>query len=274
MKLIEMSDNQRSEVKKAELLILKELNRICQKHNIKYMLCYGSLIGAIRHGGYIPWDDDLDVCMLRKDYIRFKEICKSELKDDFFYQCQETDPEYFHLLDKIRLNGTVFRESFLSKYKIHHGIYLDIFPVDYIPDNKLLRIIQYYKLHFYRTGLMAKYLMLGARKGKKKILFAFLRGLYFFFPIKYLYKKAQETAMKYDDKPRKKATCFFGAYHKKDTFDANVYEDLEQHTFENIMIWIPKEYDVYLRTIYGDYTKLPPKEQQNTNHTLTELKLK
>ena len=209
MELLSLSDNQRITLKEMELRIFREFARICDKHHLKYMLCYGSLIGAIRHQGYIPWDDDLDVCMMREDYNKLKEICKTELSGDFFFQSHDTDPEYYYLFDKIRLNGTVFRESFVSKYQIHHGVYIDIFPVDYLPDSPILQKIQYYRFHFFRTGVMAKYPMLQAREGKKKIAFSLLRIMYCFFPLDYLYRHAHKVATRYDDSVHKTATCFF-----------------------------------------------------------------
>lgn len=273
MKLIEVSEEQKCEIQKAELLILDEVDRICKKHNIKYMVAYGTLIGAIRHQGYIPWDDDLDLCMLREDFLRFREMCKEELDSRFFYQTNETDPEYFYLQDKIRLNGTVFKESFISKYNINHGIYIDIFPIDYVPESKWERNLQFYKFQFYRIGVMAKYLMLGARSGKKRVVFALLRIPYAVFPTRYLYNKAQETAMQYDDAPHNKATNFYSPYHKRDTFDVSLYSELEPHQFEDRVTWIPKRYDEFLRTLYGNYMKFPPEKERVTRHSITELKL-
>lgn len=273
IKVIDISEEQRKQIQKSELLILDELDRICKKYDIRYMITYGTLIGAVRHNGYIPWDDDLDLCMLRDDYIRFREACKTELDSKFFYQTNETDPEYYYLFDKIRLNETVFKESFVSKYSINHGVYIDIFPIDYIPDEMWRRNIQYIKLHFFRTGVMSKYLMLGARSGIKRLIFSLLRIPYALFPLKYLYRKAQQTAMQYDGQPHKFATSFYSPYHSRDTFDAELYSDLVQHQFEDRLTWIPKRYDEFLSKIYGNYMKLPPEKERNTNHTLTELKL-
>ena len=111
MSIIQLDENQTEALRNKELEILYEIDRVCKKHSITYTLTYGSLLGAIRHKGFIPWDDDVDIAMTREQFECFKEICKCELSDGFFYQCNETDPEYFHLVDKIRINGTVFKEN-------------------------------------------------------------------------------------------------------------------------------------------------------------------
>lgn len=273
MELIYVSDVERKRIQVLELQILDELDRICRKHGIKYMVSYGTLIGAIRHNGYIPWDDDVDVCMLRSDYIKFKKVCKQELNHRFFYQSHDTDPEYYYLFDKIRLNGTVFRESFVSKYDINHGVYIDLLPVDYVPENKILRNLQFLIYQFFRMGVHSKYLMLEARTGKKKFFFSILKIFYKPFDLDYLYNGAIKMAVKYDDKRHLYATNFNSVYHQKDTFRTEMYESLEEHIFEKRSVWIPKYYDEFLRTLYGDYRALPPEKERNTRHSLTELKL-
>lgn len=273
MKTITVTEEEKLKIQDAELLILGELDRICQKYQIKYIIAYGTLIGAIRHEGFIPWDDDVDVCMLRPDFNRFKEVCKTELGNDFFYQDNDTDPEYYYLIDKIRLNGTVFRENFVSKYNIHHGIYIDIFPVDFIPNNKLLMNIQYYQFHFFRTGLMAKYLDLKARTGKKRILMSMLGVLYRPFNLNFLYRNAIKVATKYNDLESAKVCSFFSPYKKRDIFEKNIFETVIRHIFEKIEVNIPKKYDVYLSKLYGQYMELPPISERITRHSITKLEL-
>lgn len=273
MKLLKISDEDRRKIQLLEIDILTEIDRICRKYDIAYTIGYGSLIGTIRHNGFIPWDDDIDLCMLRKDYIQFKEICKKELSNRFFYQAQDTDPEYFYLFDKIRLNDTVFKESFVSQYNIHHGIYIDLFPVDYIPNNILKRWIQFYCFNFFRTGVQAKYLMLQARSGPKRFIFSLFKLFYSVFSLKYLYRKANSVATWYDDSPQKKIMNFYTPYRMKEIFDVRMYQNFIEHVFEDRKFYIVKEYDLFLRQIYGDYMKLPPEEQRCTRHTITELKL-
>ena len=271
MKSIELSLEQKREVQKLEVYILKEINRICTKYNIKYMAGYGTLIGAVRHQGFIPWDDDMDLCMLREDFQRFKTACLKEFGNEFFYQSNDTDPEYFLLYDKIRLNGTMFRETHVAKYNINHGVYIDIFPIDYLPRKKMQWFLQYYGFHFFRTGVMAKYMMLDARKGKKRALFTILRLLYAPFSLQFLYNKAQHFAMKYDGKKSPYASNFYTPFRKKDIFKTSLYTNTRNVDFEDTQISIPDDYHTMLSKLYGDYMKLPPVEKQNTRHELTDI---
>lgn len=275
MRLIEVKETDRRKIQELELEILKEIDRICNLHNIKYSVAYGTMLGAVRHKGFIPWDDDVDILMMRSDYIRFGEICKTELNEQrFFYQTNATDGEYYYLFDKVRLNNTVFKESFVSKYNIHHGVYIDIFPIDNLPNSIWKQTLQYYSFHFFRTGVQSKYLMLGARSGSKRFVFTLLHCLYFLFPIKWLYKMAHKVAMRYDkDKDVNKVICFFGAYKKRDIYDAHEYEKYNRCIFENIEVNILAEYDSVLKQLYGNYMKLPPVEKRDTKHTITEIKI-
>lgn len=273
MKYVNLTQEDRTKIQNLELEILEEVDGICRRNGIQYTMGYGSLIGAIRHDGFIPWDDDVDICLLRKDYIRFREICRKELNSRFFYQSNETDPEYFLLYDKIRLNGTIFRESHLSSYNIHHGVYIDIFPIDYVPDNSLKQVFQYVCFHFFRSGLMSKYIVLKAREGRKKYAAKFLRVIYSVFPLSFLYKNANKVATWYDKTPQKRIMNFLTPYRLKEIFDGVLYDEYVEHKFEGMNVRIVKGYDMFLRQIYGDYMQLPPLEKRNTRHTIVELKL-
>lgn len=114
--------------------ILKEIERVCKKHNITWFLAYGTALGAVRHQGFIPWDDDCDIGMLREDYNKFLQIAGEELSDKFFLQTKQTDSHYGRPMVKIRMNGTKLvehHEDMNEKY--HQGIFVDIFPYDYFP---------------------------------------------------------------------------------------------------------------------------------------------
>lgn len=134
---IKLNDKQLKHLQDELLILLVELDRICNKHNIKYYLAYGTLLGAVRHKGFIPWDDDIDVQMLREDYERFCDVCNKELdKEIFFLQTQETDEFYNWVYGKLRLNKTSYIRAGQEHIQQKDGIFLDILPLDKISNNK------------------------------------------------------------------------------------------------------------------------------------------
>lgn len=273
MAQVVLSDDQLHKIQSIEIEVLCEVDRICKANNINYTLGFGTLLGAVRHKGFIPWDDDIDICMPRRDYIRFKKICEKELSKKYFYQSQSTDPEYFHLFDKIRVNQTVFKEDFLAEYHIHHGVYIDIFPMDYIPENKVLRYIQFVRFHFFRIGLMSKYLSIKQRKGKKLIAARLMRIVYAPFSLKWLYTHANKTAMKYDDKEYTYIFHFCNSINGKFMCKSDSLINTIEMSFENHKFPVPKEYDEVLTNIYGNYMQLPPESERQPKHHLEALKI-
>lgn len=115
------------------LFVTKEIDRICRKHNIGYFVCGGTMLGMVRHGGFIPWDDDMDVGMLRADYNRFCEVAKQELREQFFLQTRESDPNIPYLFSKVRLKGTEYITKYNELRDFNKGICVDIFPFDKVP---------------------------------------------------------------------------------------------------------------------------------------------
>ena len=126
-------------VQLAQLEIGKEIKRVCDENGIKYFLDSGTLLGAIRHKGFIPWDDDMDMGMLREDYERFIEIAPKELKPEYFLQTWKTDKSYPYAFAKIRKKGTVFIEAVSQKTNAHNEIFVDVFPYDIYPDDETVR---------------------------------------------------------------------------------------------------------------------------------------
>lgn len=128
--MVEIETLRKAQLKMFDILV--EIDKICTKHDIKYWLCYGTLLGAVRHKGFIPWDDDCDICMMREDYEKFIKVAQLELPKNLFLQNSKTDPAYHRAMDKIRMHDTKlveFDESENERY--HQGIYVDIFIWDY-----------------------------------------------------------------------------------------------------------------------------------------------
>lgn len=124
-----MKNNDLRSLQLCELDILKEVDRICKSHNISYSLAFGTALGAVRHKGFIPWDDDIDICMHASDYLKFREICKTELKPPLFYQDWSSDHYYFLQWAKIRNSDTTSLPRTFVNYPSNWGVCIDIFPL-------------------------------------------------------------------------------------------------------------------------------------------------
>ena len=136
------------DAQKIMLEILIEVDRICMKNNIEYWLADGTLLGAVRHRGFIPWDDDIDICMLKEEYNKFLEIAPKELKEKFFLQTSKYDKNYNFLYPKIRDRNSIFIEKYDSNQeKFHQGLNLDIFVMDryFIRSKILYRFLYFFK---------------------------------------------------------------------------------------------------------------------------------
>lgn len=260
-----------------ELEILNEFVRICDLHGIEYFLDFGTLLGAIRHKGFIPWDDDIDVGMTRENYDNFIKIAKKELKQEFFLQDGDSDPRCPYLFAKIRKNNTTFMEWCNRKSNIHHGIYIDIFPYDKLPINKRERsnfrkkCQRRYKLFHYRAS-PDRYV--APRKTISWLVVAVVRRLINYFlrilPLKFYRNLAISTFTKHNDE----SSNFIGAvpFFNEVDFTKDVFFPLEQGEFEGETYYIPRDSNYYLTSIYGDYMQLPPPEKRQ-GHTPYKVSL-
>lgn len=260
-------------VQELALGALVEFDRICRENNINYALYGGSLIGAVRHNGFIPWDDDVDVVVLRSDYNKLMDICRSQLNSKYFWQSHETDNNWYRLYAKIRVNNTIFKELAHCDYNIHHGVYIDIFPLDPLPEKSFLRKIQYYKFKFWNAGVSCKYINIKNKDKKGRILARIARFVFLPFSLSYVYKKAEETATLYTGLDSTCVMPFMSAYGKREIFPKSFFENTKDILFEGHMMKIPTEYDRILRSMYGDYLQLPPEDKRVTRHRIVELSI-
>ena len=169
---MELDQETLGKLHKTLLVILKEIDRVARKNKIEYTLEGGTLLGAVRHGGFIPWDDDADVILTRDEYKKFYKACKKDLdKKHFFLQEYRTDPEYPWGYSKMRLNNTAIIQEKQEELNFHKGIFVDIFIYDGVPDNMILRELHYGACHLIRK---CQYSVIG----KKYAPNPFLRGLY------------------------------------------------------------------------------------------------
>jgi len=227
------------------LKILLEFDRICKKHKLKYWLDFGTLLGAVRHKGFIPWDDDLDVSMPREDYNKLLNIAQDELNQDYFFQNKNTDKNFFLYFSKIRDNNSFFVENHESEEEInyHRGIYIDIFPVNYIQSNIFIR---------------ATYSLL-----KKTIKLFSNRYINFGFIARPLIK-----ITKLFHKDENPLVVRGGEMMTEElNIDKNSIFPLAKLEFENYVFNVPNDLDKYLQLFYGrSYMTQPPEHLRKSHH--------
>lgn len=250
-----------------ELEILLELDRICKKHDIHYWLDAGTLLGAVRHGGFIPWDDDIDVGMLRPDFEKFMEIAPKELGTDYFLQSRETDPNYPFSFPKIRKNHTTFIEWALKSIDMHHGIYIDIFVYDVLPEENTSEFIEeaieldkqlIRKLVLdvdMKPEWSARYIKTWLKKKIAHLLYAGKSA-------ETIDQQIEETFSRYQEEqyPNRKITCL--SFRKEYLFYEDDVMPTKMWTFEEYEFPVPGHMDAYLKALYGDYMQLPPVKER------------
>ncbi len=256
-----------------QLLIAREIKRICDENNIKYFVIAGTLLGAIRHGGFIPWDDDMDIGMLREDYERFIEIAKKDLKEDFFLQTTETDENYGLPFAKILLNDTVLVEATAGS-NAKKGIFVDVFPFDNVPESDEMRENHNKQTYFYKRLLLAKlnYNLCAKNDYVKRVIYFALKIVSTFYSHDKLAQKLENEIIKYNGKQSEDIVNIGGAYgYKKETIKAQWVRETVEIPFEDMTISAPVDYIKYLETFYGDYMTPPPEDKRYNRHSVTKL---
>jgi lipopolysaccharide cholinephosphotransferase len=243
------------EHQEACLVLLNEFDRVCKELNITYVLFAGTLLGAVRHQGFIPWDDDLDVLMSRKDYEIFISNADKFLDNKFFLQREFSDhwPMFF---SKLRLNGTTCMEKYHAKdKKEHHGIYIDIFPYDNAANTKFARKMQF---------LASKIVIAKSLDKRGYETDSFLKKL-FIIVCKLLPKRVFIKIAKSNNYDSKYVHTFFAASSdfEKNVFLQKHFEEKELMAFEGKEYLVPKLYDEILIKLYGNYMVLPSEEERS-----------
>jgi lipopolysaccharide cholinephosphotransferase len=268
-----LSDTDLRKLQMVLLEILVETDRICKKHNIKYCIVGGTLIGAVRHKGFIPWDDDLDISMSRREYDRFREVCKTELDTSrYFFQDHTTDPKYNHYFGKVLRNGTTFVTADEYNFEKRSGISVDIFINDGVPDFYPLRVFN----HLYCYWLRKHFHSYAGKDNAKRWYARFVYRILSKKPIKATFDKLDRMAEYYADKKTKRVRHYSLPIQRLHRFRLGRprawHEDLCELEFEGLRFPAPKQWHENLTYTYGDYMTLPPPDQR-LGHSVKKLKL-
>ncbi len=255
------------QLKQAELDIFKHFLAVCEKLNLKYYLLGGTLLGAVRHRGFIPWEDDIDVGMPRKDYEIFVRSAQQYLPETLFVQSILSEPTFHANFAKIRNSETTFIETTAKKLKINHGIYIDIFPLDYHPDDeKEQRIFFRRNKSLQRKIATVFYIDPSSKTFISKIRTAVLKILH---PNIHKFVLKREELIK-SCKDGTKWANYCGAWGKKEIVPKEWYGDGMLLDFEGLKVNAPSHYHEWLTQVYGDYMQLPPVEKR-IGHHYTEI---
>ena len=272
-KKVELSDKDLRKLQINLLEMLIEIDRICRKYDIKYSLDGGTLLGAIRHKGFIPWDDDVDIIMRREEYQKFYKACKLEIdKKRFFLQEYRTDEGYRWGYEKMRRKGTEFIRLGQEHLKNRTGIFVDIFVVDNVPDQWLMRRLHYGACFVIRKLLYAELGM----KNEKSVLARMVYGWCFRkVPRDAVFEWRNRIAQKCNRRRTELVAHMTYPYPKRTKFGmpAICFDEMIDIEFEGYKFQCFKEYDTYLSLLYGNYMEFPPKEKQVAHLDVSSIQL-
>lgn len=254
--------------------IAKEIDRLCVQNNINYFLVGGSLLGAVRHKGFIPWDDDLDIGMLRADYEKFLKIAPEMLDERYELIDWKSDPNYPHPMGKVIKKGTIYKES-KRKDLGDQGIWVDVFPYD-VADSEIGAFKRkIFKLKVLRCLIRAKCNYRTWYSDDGIIWSKYIKNLPFrlgaiFFSKDMLINKYEQLS--HADSMKSDEVFENGTENYADwCFPKKFFAELIRMDFEDYQFYVPRNYHEYLNMAYGNYMTMPPVEERENRHLITEV---
>ena len=254
-----------SQIKKIEVSILEQFDKICRENNLRYSIAYGTMIGCIRHKGFIPWDDDVDVIMPREDYEKL--LSMHYKNDNYEIKAYQYSNDYYYPFAKMIDSNTLIKEK--NRCEKEMGIFIDIFPLDFIPKG-----FNFEQLEKITEKHGKKMLLLGLPKTNsdknsiiKRIKINLFVSLIKLFR-KSLLKKGEKKFYNIDSSSSDLLMNQFFVVKKGKCHSINDWNNIKRMKFEDIEVSILANYDTILRGIYGDYMQLPPVEEQKSPHAI------
>lgn len=265
-----LTDEELRNVQEIQRELIGEVKRICRKRGIHFNMVGGTMLGAIRHKGYIPWDDDADIGFLRAEYEKFREACKEELNHEKYYMQDLRDTTGYRWgYGKLRRKGTAFIRLGQEFMPYEQGISIDLMPFDNVPDHWIMRKIHFFRCFLYRKLFWSE---VGSRE-EENIWIRLAYKIMRLIPMKAVLKSYQ----RFIDHGQKRKTQLVriltfptprGVYG----YNREWYTNLSKYPFDDLILPGAKNYDDYLRVKYGDYMKIPPVEKRKV-HPISKLKL-
>lgn len=258
------------DLKRIEVEILTHIDRVLKKNNIPFWLDGGTLLGAVRHKGIIPWDDDIDIIVRRKDFKKVLEVLREE-GERYRVLSRYDDPEYYYLFAKVVDSHTSLTE--LEEIPINGlGVWVDIFPLDNLPTNDRERAKFQKRVALYRNiaGHSLRYIKGDMLTIKDKV-FCYLSNLYGW---KRAYRRIDAICQKTSNTSTKYVADIIAATNERLEVPAAAFAETIELEFENNMYPAPVGYDCYLKNLYGDYMKLPPVEKRMSHHVFEAYRIK
>ena len=282
--LVEIDDSLKEKIRKIQLKMLEDLNQLCLENDIKLMLGGGSFLGAIRHKGFIPWDDDIDLMMLRDDFEKLLKVLDNLTKEYEFQYINPQKNSYCTFAKLMYRNSRLIEVGSENIPKLQ-GVYLDIFIIENIPDKKIVSFFYGLKCNYMQlvssSIVMAKFpseynkrIFMQSFSGKINYFIRKTIGfLYRYQNIEKYFIKVDKTFKKYKDKKTNYVTIQSGRKHYfGEKLPKKIFEEFIEYPFENIKVLGPKDYDVYLKNLYGsNYMQLPPIEKREKHHCIEIL---
>lgn len=268
-----MSPEELKRLQETQMELIAEVDRICKKCNIQYNMVGGTMLGAIRHKGYIPWDDDADIGFLREEYEKFREACKTELNHEKFYIQDLRDTKGYRWgYGKLRRRGTEFIRLNQEKMPYGMGISIDLMPFDNVPDGAVARRWHFLRCYIYRKFFWSHIGKDTAEHWYQRLCFRLMDLV----PMEFLVKSFSqfiEQSQKYGRTklvriltfPTPKGEGIFG-------YERRWYEDLAIYPFGKMQLPGAADYDGYLKVKYGRYMELPPVDKRKI-HPISKLTL-
>jgi len=268
--MIQLNSETLRQVQLIQLEMLIEVDRICKKCGIHYNIIAGTLLGAIRHKGYIPWDDDADVALLRPEYEKFRTACKTELdRTRFYFQDHRNTKGYRWGYGKLRRKNTLFLREYQEHMPYKQGVFIDIFPLDGVPDNYILRSMKNFECFCVRKILWARVGKIAEKHFWKRQVYKILDKIPESKVFRYYHIMIHNANRK---RTRMVRILMFPTPNSEYGYYRNWYENSTDTVFEGKVLHGIKDYDSYLSFKFGDYMELPPEEMRKV-HPVSGIRL-